>query len=141
MIGPDIDKSGVAPDIVNAIRISPRHLGRGKVVSLYLQRLFRGKPLLAGVFVIADQFFLLGIDRDYRMAPRQTLFHGVADVTELCVTVGVILALLRLPIALQAIVEVVKDLGDLHMADGKIGRASCRERVELSAVAVEVKKI
>src|SRR5260370_33653078 len=64
MIGPDIDKSGVAPDIVNAIRIGPRHLGGGKIMSAHLPRRFRRKPLLAGVIVFAVVLFLLGVHRD-----------------------------------------------------------------------------
>src|SRR5258708_6806116 len=87
MIGPDIDKSGVAPDIVNAIRIGPRHLGGGKIMSAHLPRLFRRKPLLAGVIVIADEFFLLGIHRDHGTAVRPISFHGNIDVPELPLTV------------------------------------------------------
>src|SRR5260370_28571003 len=83
MIGPDVDKSGVAPDIVNAIRIGPRYLGGGKIMSAHLPRLFRRKPLLAGVIVIADAAFLLTIHRDHGTARRQISFHGRIDVAEL----------------------------------------------------------
>jgi hypothetical protein len=61
MIGPDIDEAAVTPDIVNAIGISPGHVGPGKVMLLYLARLFRRAPLLADIVVIANQFFLFGI--------------------------------------------------------------------------------
>src|SRR5260370_15124308 len=97
MIGPDIDKSGVAPDIVNAIRIGPRHLGGGKIMSAHLPRRFRRKPLLAGVIVIADEFFLLGIHREHATAVRPLSFHGNIDVAEPRVTAGIVLPLLRLP--------------------------------------------
>src|SRR5205823_13842187 len=90
MIGPDIDKSAVPPDIINAIRIGPRHVGTGKIVPLYLLRLFRRKPLLASIMVITNEFFLLGIHRDHGIAVRQPSFPRSIDVAELRVTVWMI---------------------------------------------------
>jgi hypothetical protein len=52
VIGPDIDKPGVAPDVVDAIGIGTRHVGRGKIVPANLPRLFRWKPLPAGIMVV-----------------------------------------------------------------------------------------
>ena len=66
VIGPHIDKPGVAPNVVDAIGIGTRHVGRGKIVPANLPRLFRWKPLLAGVIVVADEFFLLGISETFR---------------------------------------------------------------------------
>src|SRR5436305_7351279 len=117
MIGSDIDKSAVPPDIINAIRIGPRHFGTGKIVPLYLLRLFRWKPLLASIVVITNELFLRGIARYHGTAVRQPSFHRSIDVAELRVTVWMILSLLRLAIALQAVVEVVENLRDLGMAD------------------------
>src|SRR5208283_1430447 len=118
MIRPKIDKSAVAPDIVNAIRIGPRPLGGGEIMSAHLPRLFRRKPLLACVGVIADEFFLFGIHRDHGTALLQEVFHGSIDMAELRVAVGMVLPFLRLPIALQTVVELVEDLGDRGVADG-----------------------
>src|SRR2546426_6238745 len=121
MVRADIDKAGVAADVVNAKGIGPRHLGRGKVVPAYRRRLFGGPPLLADVGVIPDQFFLLGINRDHWMLVPQASFHGGGDVAELRVAVRmVVVALLGLTVALEAVVEVVQQLGDLHVADRMI---------------------
>ena len=59
VMGPDIDKAGVAPDIINAVRIGARHLRPREVVPAHRPRLFRGTPLLARVDVVANEFFLL----------------------------------------------------------------------------------
>src|SRR4029077_3500516 len=115
MISPDLDKPGVAPDVVNAIGIGPRHIRRGKVVTANLPRPFRGKPLLAGVVVVADDFFLLGIYRDHGAALRQAALYGGIDVPKLRVAIRVVSPLLGLPVALQAVIEPVKNLGDLGM--------------------------
>jgi hypothetical protein len=59
VIGADIDKPGVAPNVIDAIRIRPRHVSRGKVVTAHLRRLFRGTPLLAGVPIVANELLLI----------------------------------------------------------------------------------
>src|SRR5258707_10320628 len=97
MIGPDIDKSGVAPDIANAIRIGPRHLGGGKIMSAHLPRRFRRKPRVTGVIAIAAGFFLLGIHRDPGTDVLPISFHGTIGVAELSVTAAMLLPLLRIP--------------------------------------------
>lgn len=55
---------------------------------------------------------IIGIHRDHRTALRQGALHGGIDVAELRVAVWMVAPLLRLPIALQAVVEVVQDLRD-----------------------------
>src|SRR5205809_3565462 len=87
MIGPDVDKPEVTPDIVNTVGIGPRYSGCGKVMPTNLPRLSGGKPLLASIGVIAEQFFLLGIDRDHRTTPSQPALHFGTDLTELRVAV------------------------------------------------------
>ena len=117
MIGSDIHKTGVPPDVVNAIGIRARNVGGGKVVASHHDRLFRGTPLLPRVGIVAEEFLLLRVHRNHRTAVRQTPLHCRVDVAELRVTVRMVSPLLSLPIALQAIVEVVKDLGHFRMAD------------------------
>ena len=90
---------------------------RGKIVSANLHRRFRGKPLPPGVLVVADEFFLLGIHRDHGAALRQASFHRGIDVPELRIAVRMVSPLLRLPVALKAVVEAVQKLSDLRMAD------------------------
>src|SRR5213593_1760371 len=117
MIGSDIDKTGVAANVVNAIWISTRNLGPWKVVTANLNGVFCRKPLLASVVVIADEFFLLGIYRNHRTSLGQACFHCGIDVPKLRVAVRMASPLLGLPIALQTIVEIVKNLSHLCMAD------------------------
>ena len=74
VIGSDIDETGVAPDVVNAIGIGTRNVGSGKVVTTNLLGLFRWKPLLASVVVVADEFFFLGIHRYDRTSSRPGIF-------------------------------------------------------------------
>jgi len=120
MIGPDIDKAGVAPDIVDAIGIGPRHLGRGKIVTAHPPGLLGGKPLLPGIWVVSDEFLLLGVHRDHGVAVPQPSFDGVINVAELRVAIRMVLPLFRFAIALQAVVEVMENLGDLGVADGML---------------------
>ena len=47
------------------------------------------------------------------------LYSGI-DVPELRITVGMLLSLLGFAVALQAVVQIVKDLGHLGMADGML---------------------
>ena len=61
VIGSDINKTGVASDVVNAIRIRTRNVRTRKVVTTDLLGLFGWKPLLTGVVIVADEFFFLGV--------------------------------------------------------------------------------
>src|SRR5262249_56876408 len=74
-------------------------------------------PFLAGVLVIADQFLLLGIDRDDRLAAPLERPDLAVDVLELGVAVGVILPLLRLAVGLQVITELRQEARHRLMAD------------------------
>jgi hypothetical protein len=73
--------------------------------------------LPTGIVVVSDEFLLLGVDRDDRDALPQASFYRDVDVPKLRIPIGVIRTLFGLAIALQAIVQVVKNLRDLHMAD------------------------
>ncbi len=48
---------------------------------------------------------------------RQASFHSRGDVAELRVAVRMVVALFGLPVALKAVIEVVQQLSDLHVAD------------------------
>src|SRR5712692_6015399 len=49
MVRPHIDEPGVAPHVIDAVRISAGNVGVRKVVALHGDRLFRGPPLLAAI--------------------------------------------------------------------------------------------
>ena len=61
MIGSYVDKTGIASDVVNTIRIGTGYFGVGEVVTLHELRLFRGEPLLAGIMVVSDDLLFLAI--------------------------------------------------------------------------------
>jgi len=59
MIGPDIDKSGVPSNVVNAIRIHAAHLGLLNRALVNLAGSLFGAPFLAVVLVVSENFLLL----------------------------------------------------------------------------------
>lgn len=60
---------------------------------------------------------LIGIDGDHLPAASQIALHRDVDVTELRVAIGMVRALLGFAIALQAVVQIVQDLGYFGVAD------------------------
>jgi hypothetical protein len=98
VVGADVDEAGIAADVVDPVRIGARDLRTGEVVTLDMQRFLRRQPLPTLVFVVADEFLLLGVDRDDRQPFAQVLLDFGADVSELRVPVGMIcsLSVLRL---------------------------------------------
>jgi hypothetical protein len=117
MVSADIDKSGIASNVINAIRIGTGYFKAGKIVTLNFARLLGGKPLLAAIVVVANQLFLFSVYRNNRAALPQAFLNRDIDVPNLRIAIGVVRALLSFAIALQAIGEVVKHLRNLHMAD------------------------
>ena len=83
----------------------------------HLPRLFHGTPLLAGVGEVAEEFLLLRIDGDHRPSVREATLHSRVDVPKLRVAVRMVPPRLRLPVALETVVEPVQELGHLRMAD------------------------
>lgn len=110
MVGSNIDKTGITPEVVNTVRIGTWYLRVGKVVALNLLRLLCRKPLLASIVVVANEFFLLCVHGNHRNTLLQTLLYRCIDMPELLVTIRMVCSLFRLPVALQAIVQIVKYL-------------------------------
>ena len=65
-------------------------------------RLTCGTPFPTGVLEVSDEFLLLRIDRDHRFARGQRRDHGVVDVNELRIAIGMAVAFPGLAIGLQA---------------------------------------
>ena len=116
VIGPDIDDPGVAPDVVDAIRIRSRHVGRRKIMRAHRPGLLCGTPWLAGIGQVADELFLLRIDRDHRTSLAEASFHRGVDVPKLRVAVRMVAPLFRFPVALEAVLEAVQELRDRRVA-------------------------
>jgi len=73
--------------------------------------------LWAGILEIANQFLLLGVDRDGRFTACQCRFHLLVDVAELRIAIGVTAALAGLAIGLQAIAKRTQQLSHHTVAD------------------------
>ena len=117
VIGADVDEAGIAPNVVDAVRVDTRDQRTGQVVALNVLRLLGGQPLLTLVFVVADELLLLGVNRDDRQSLAQVLLDLGADVSKLRIPIAVICALLSLAVALQAVVLLVQQLRHLHVTD------------------------
>lgn len=117
MVGSHIDESGVAPNVVNTVGIGTGNFWSRKVVTLHRNGLFCRAPLPASIDVVTDQFLLFGVDRYDRDALPQAFFYRGVDVPKLRIAIGMIRTFLGLAIALQAIVQAMKNLRNLHMAD------------------------
>jgi len=117
MIRPHVDEAFVAPHIVDAVGIRARHLGTREIVALHAPGLLRRPPFLAGVRIVADQFLLLGVDRQDREAGRQGLLDAGVEMPKLGIPIGMVCALLGLARALQTVVLVMQELRHLHVTD------------------------
>src|SRR6266404_5583497 len=60
---------------------------------------------------IPDQFFFLGVDRDYRLLFRQSCGYLGVDAAKLRIPVGVAVALLGLAVGLQAVARRIEQFG------------------------------
>ena len=120
MVGSHVDKTGVASNVINAIGIGAGNLRTGKIVTLNRPGLLCRTPLLAGIVVVANEFLLFRVDRNDRDTLPQASFDRDVDVAKLRVAIGVIRSLLGLAVTLQAIVQVMKNLCHLHVADGML---------------------
>ena len=117
MVGAHVDKSGVAPQVIDAIGIGARHFRSRKIMAADLAGLFARQPLLPRVIVVSNQFLFLGVNGNDRPAVGQALFDAYADVAELRVPVRMIGTLFGLAVALQTEMLVMQDLGDFDITD------------------------
>src|SRR5882724_9768760 len=108
VISPHVHKTAVAPHVIDPIGKSSWHLGPREVVPLDRLGLFGREPLLPFIGVVSNQFLLLGVHRNDRLARRQSSLHLAVDMTKLRIPIWVILPLIGLAIALQAVVLFVE---------------------------------
>ena len=117
MIHADADPTGVVGQIVDAIGDRPAQFLDQEVVHPNVLRLTCGTPFPTGVLEVSDEFLLLRIDRDHRFARGQRRSHGVVDVNELRIAIGMAVAFPGLAIGLQAELLLVQQLADHRAAD------------------------
>lgn len=123
---PDIDVAPVRADLVNSIRHGLPQPGVGKIVEVDLKGFAGGQPPPPGILEVADQFFLLGIDRKDRGAAGQKLFGTLTDVVELGVPIRMLGSFAGLAIGLQPVPLLGQQrghrpIGDRVLAVGQLG--------------------
>ena len=112
MVAADADPRFVARHVVDAVRDRlARRLAR-EVVHLHVLRRLRRLPLPAGVLEFPDQFLLLRVDGDHRLALLQEGRGRRVDVLELGVAIGMLLPFAGLPQRLETVAERVQQASD-----------------------------
>src|ERR1700682_6479406 len=79
----DVDPPAILCDIVDSVRRRTSKLLVHKIVDVDFLGLSDRLPLLSGVLVIPDQFFLLGIDGNRRFSGSYRLTDFCVDMLEL----------------------------------------------------------
>ncbi len=118
MIGSDTDLSCILRQVLNAIGTGPSQFLIHKVVDLDLFMVPFRSPRLSVVLVKTRKLFLLGVDRDNRLASRKILFRPLVDVFELGVPVRMVSAFQRLRVGLKAVLQLFQKRSDRRMAHG-----------------------
>jgi hypothetical protein len=85
----------------------------------------RPPPGAAAILERADQFLLLGVDRDRRLPMPLRSLDGLGNVAELRIPIRMLPAFAGLDVALQRVTQPVQQIGDDGMADGV---AECLQR-------------
>ena len=117
MVDAHAHPSGIAGDIVDAIGHGAPEFGDDKIVHANVLGRALRSPFASGVLEVADEFLLLGVDRDRRLTRRERFFHSIVDVVELRVAVGIVRSLACLAVGLQTVVELVQEFADERAAD------------------------
>src|SRR5208283_2690382 len=117
VVDPDVDPARVSGQIINSIRHGATELLDQEIVHAHFFRIALFAPLAAGVLEIADQLLLLGIDGYSRLVLGHGCLDRVVDHTKLRVAVGIVSALARLAIGLQAELLLLQQLADNRMAE------------------------
>jgi hypothetical protein len=84
---PDVDEAPVGRDVVDPVRGRADRARGGEGVVGHLDRVPVGAPGRSGPVEVADQFLLLRIHADHRLALGEEAAGGVVDVPELPVPV------------------------------------------------------
>jgi len=117
MVDTDADPAGIVGDVVDSVGGCPAEFRDLEVVYPHLFRIAFRSIVTAIVLEIADQFLLLGVNRNGRLPGRHRLLHPIIDVVELRIAVRVARALERLAIGLQRIAQLTQQLADSLMRD------------------------
>src|SRR5208283_5277176 len=108
----DADATGVRADVIDAVGNGLAEFLVDEVMHIDVDWSALRPIIAAGVLVFADQFFLLGVDRDHRLTGSLMRFNLRVDVLELRVAIGMASAFLALAIDLTAVAEAFEQLRD-----------------------------
>jgi len=111
VVDADTDPAGIRGKIIDAIGHRTTKFLDQEIVDPDRFRISLGAIFPAIVAEVADQFLLLGVDRDHRLLFCQSRTHLNVDVGELGVAVRMAVAFLGLAVALQAVARRVEQLG------------------------------
>jgi hypothetical protein len=110
MIDSDADPSLVVGDVVNAVGRGASKLGINEVVDADLLGRSGWPIFTSAILEVADEFFLLGIDRDRRLVGRDGALDCLGDVPELRVAIDVARSFERLTIGLETVSELLQQM-------------------------------
>ena len=105
MSDPDTDPADILARVVDAIGNSLALFRVDEIVNLDFLRQSLGKPLTPVVFVVSDEFLLLGVDGNHRIAARLERLDLVVDVSELGIAIRMIAAFTGFGVCLQAVAQ------------------------------------
>jgi hypothetical protein len=100
MVHADADPTEVGADVVDAIGDGLAQLLIDEVIHANLRRMPRGMPLTTGMLAVSEEFLLLGIDRDDRLAPALKILYPGVEMLEWRVAIRVMAALAGLACSL-----------------------------------------
>ena len=106
----------VCGDVVNAVR---RHLAEFRdleIVHPYRFRISGTAQLATGILEVPDEFFLLRVHRDRRLAGTDRRLHRAVDVVELRIAIRVLATFPGLAVALAAVVQLAQQIGHHPLA-------------------------
>jgi hypothetical protein len=118
MIDANIDPPQVVGHVVDTIRGYLAQAGNGKVMDADRFRRTAWLPLFSCILEVSDQFLFLRIDRDYRLASCLRRLHLRIEVLKLRIPIGMRSSFLLLTVSLQAIPQLVQQLGYQLPTDG-----------------------
>ena len=117
MIDADADPAFIGGNVVDAVGNSFAVGLDHEVVDTHLLGLALGAQFTPGVLEVVNQLLLLGIDRDRRLSGAPKARDGGVDMLELGIAVGMMAALARLGVGLQAEAHVLQQAPDHGVAD------------------------
>src|SRR5215212_2911760 len=128
----EIDPSLIGGDIVDAVWRDLAAFRDGEVMHPDRLGLSFRAELAAPILEVADQLFLLCVDRDHRFAGSLERLHLGVDVLELSVAVGMVGAFARLGIGLQTEAQTLEQTANQLLTRGEAQLSQRRGEMALA---------